>query len=77
MDALTDPRDEIAGADAGRVVEKALSKLAPEFRAVVFLRLVEGYDAVEVAELLQISEGTVHSRLSRARKQLIKFMAPG
>jgi RNA polymerase sigma-70 factor (ECF subfamily) len=77
MDGLTDPRDEMAGADAGQVVEKALSKLSPEFRAVVVLRLVEGYDAVEVAELLQISEGTVHSRLSRARKQLIKFMGPG
>mgnify|MGYP001829042655 CR=1 FL=1 len=76
MDSLTYPRDEIEGADARQLLEKALSKLAPDFRAVVVLRMVQGCDAAEVAKLLKISEGTVHSRLSRARKQMLKIMGP-
>lgn len=41
--------------------------LDPRERAVFVLRDVEGYTAREIAELLDIPEGTVHSRLRRAR----------
>lgn len=47
-----------------------LATLKPEFRSVAVLRLLHGYDTGEVASLLGISEGTVFSRLSRARAQL-------
>ena len=48
----------------------ALQKLNPDFRAVVVLRMLEGYSTKETAELLEIADGTVLSRLSRGMKQL-------
>lgn len=48
----------------------ALDTIAPEFRAVLMLIVVEGHSYQEVAELLEIPLGTVMSRLSRARNSL-------
>lgn len=53
-----------------QAVEYALMKLKPEFRAVAVLRLMQGLTVEEVSHLLQIPEGTVLSRLSRAKTQL-------
>lgn len=57
-------------ADAKEIVEIALGRLNPEFRAVVTLRLLQGYSTNETAEILNLPLGTVLSRLSRAREQL-------
>lgn len=51
-------------------LQKALQRLEPEFRAVVILRLVEGYTVKETAEILQLPPGTVASRLARAQQKL-------
>ncbi|MGF9563989.1 RNA polymerase sigma factor [Neorhizobium sp. JUb45] len=48
----------------------ALETLAPEFRAVLMLVVVEGHSYQEVADMLDIPLGTVMSRLSRARHAL-------
>lgn len=48
----------------------ALGQLEPAFRAVVTLRLVEGYSTDETSKMLDIPLGTVLSRLARAQKQL-------
>ncbi|MEM9305592.1 MAG: RNA polymerase sigma factor [Pseudomonadota bacterium] len=53
-----------------QLVAAALAALKPEFRSVAVLRLLHGYDSGEVASILGISDGTVFSRLSRARSQL-------
>ena len=47
-----------------------LNRLEPEFRAVVTLRLIEGYSTEETAAILGIPLGTVLSRLSRAQMKL-------
>jgi RNA polymerase sigma-70 factor (ECF subfamily) len=52
------------------VLEKSMERLDAGFRAVVVLRLIEGYSTRETAEILSVPEGTVLSRLSRAQKQL-------
>ncbi|HFA50764.1 MAG TPA: RNA polymerase sigma factor [Bacteroidetes bacterium] len=52
------------------LVQKALKILAPEFRAVVVLRMLDGYSVKEAAEILQLPEGTVASRLARGQKKL-------
>ncbi|MBA2339841.1 MAG: sigma-70 family RNA polymerase sigma factor [Pyrinomonadaceae bacterium] len=49
---------------------KALSKLKLPFREVIVLRDVEGLSYEEVAAALNISVGTVKSRLSRARTEM-------
>ncbi len=56
--------------DLKESVDYEISKLEPEFRLVVTLRMIEGYSTEETAEILAIPLGTVLSRLSRAQKKL-------
>lgn len=51
-------------------IEKAMDSLSPEHREIVLLREVQGMDYKEIAEILDISMGTVMSRLFYARKKL-------
>lgn len=51
-------------------VQKALLLLEPDFRAVVVLRLVDGYSVKETAEILRLPQGTVASRLARGQEKL-------
>ena len=55
-------------------IEKALVKLEPEFRAVVVVRLIDGYSVKEAAEILNLPIGTIASRLARGQKKLIAIM---
>ena len=48
----------------------AIMALKTDLRLVVVLHYVEGFQTMEVAEILKIPEGTVKSRLSRARAEL-------
>lgn len=59
------------------VLRKAINGLEPGQRDVILLHDVEGYSAFEVAEILDISAGTVKSRLHRARKRLQKVIPVG
>ncbi len=52
------------------LLERALGRLDPELRSAFLLREVEGLSYKEIAEALQIPEGTVGSRLNRARREL-------
>lgn len=53
-------------------VHAALLELNAEMRIVVILKDIEGLNYEEIAERLNCSQGTIASRLSRARKQLAK-----
>ena len=50
-------------------VRAALAQLSPEHRAVLVLRDMDGLGEAEVAAVLRIPEGTVKSRLHRARRE--------
>lgn len=52
------------------LLEQALARLDPDLRSVFLLREVEGLSYGELAEALGIPEGTVASRLNRARTEL-------
>lgn len=52
------------------VVEAALAGLPDGFREVVLLVDVDGLTYAEAAEVLQVPEGTVMSRLHRARTRI-------
>lgn len=56
------------------VVQIGLKELKPEYRVIIVLKDVEDHSYEEIAEILQISLGTVKSRLSRARKALKKIL---
>lgn len=49
---------------------KAIMELKPDLRLAIVLHYIEGFQTVEISGILKIPEGTVKSRLSRARKQL-------
>ena len=51
-------------------LERAIAGLSVEHRAVVVVRHLLGFSTAEAAVALEISEGTVKSRLSRALDQL-------
>lgn len=53
-----------------RVVKKAISTLPEKYRAPLVLRDVEGKSYDEIAQILSTSEGTVKSRINRARNFL-------
>ena len=52
------------------MVRAALGLLSDDHRSILVLREMDGYSYEEIAEILEISIGTVRSRLSRARNQL-------
>jgi RNA polymerase sigma-70 factor (ECF subfamily) len=52
----------------------AMDRLAPEFRDVLWLVIVEGFTYKEAAQMLDIPIGTVMSRLYRARRELRRFL---
>jgi DNA-directed RNA polymerase specialized sigma24 family protein len=51
---------------------ESISQMEQKFREVVLLYYFEGFKTREIARLLNIQEGTVKSRLSRARDKLKK-----
>ena len=62
--------DEIGKLADQSALSEAVSRLKPEFKEVVLLFYYQGFSVSEIAEMLQIAEGTVSSRLSRARERL-------
>jgi RNA polymerase sigma-70 factor (ECF subfamily) len=70
------PLDAVLDDEAQRVLDAALETLPAEQRAVFVLRAVEEMSYAEIAEALEISPGTVMSRLFRAREKLARAVAP-
>ena len=56
-----------------RDVERGLAQLSPELRSVLLLVCVEGMSYREVAQVLGVPEGTVMSRLHRARERMRRW----
>jgi RNA polymerase sigma-70 factor (ECF subfamily) len=57
------------------MIEEALAEVNPAFRAAVVLRDMEDLSYEEIAEILQVSLGTVKSRILRGREALRKALA--
>ncbi len=55
---------------AGRALWRSLARISPKLRAAIVLKEVEGLSYEEIAKVLDISLGTVKSRISRAREEL-------
>ena len=64
--------DEIGNVADKFSLAEAVSRLKPEFKEVVLLFYYQGFSVTEISDMLQIAEGTVSSRLSRAREKLQK-----
>ena len=58
-----------------QLAQEALDKLRGEYREVFVLRAIQGLSVQEVAEVLEVPEGTVKTHLHRARKQMIDYLS--
>jgi RNA polymerase sigma-70 factor (ECF subfamily) len=64
----------LAGREAAELLQAALQKLSPDLRETVILRDLEELEYREIAEVLNIPEGTVKSRLNRGRAELARIL---
>ncbi|MBE6704520.1 MAG: sigma-70 family RNA polymerase sigma factor [Ruminococcaceae bacterium] len=70
----TTPEDELLRKEKIQAVRNAVLELPEEQREVIVLREFQNMQYSEIAVMLGISEGTVKSRISRAREHLKKIL---
>jgi RNA polymerase sigma-70 factor (ECF subfamily) len=68
------PDGLVAGREASEILQAALQKLSPELRETVILRDLQELEYREIAQVLQVPEGTVKSRLNRGRAELARVL---
>lgn len=78
---IEDERVELPSAAASRheleaEVQRAISRLSPKMRVITVLRYLEALSYDQIAQTLQISIGTVKSRLARAHQALDRELTP-
>ena len=69
-DAGPSPFDYVFDQEKQALIEAALVRINPTFRAAVVLRDITDLSYEEIAEILQVSLGTVKSRILRGREAL-------
>ena len=75
---LPDTRASVGGADTDVFdVRRAMWKLTPEYREPLALQVLMGCTTQEIAEMLGLTQGTVLTRLHRARNQLREMLGMG
>jgi RNA polymerase sigma-70 factor (ECF subfamily) len=72
--ALADARTWLGGVIANDVLARALSQLRAEEREALYLSMVEGYSAKEIAELTGRSPGAVRTMVHRIRARMREYI---
>jgi RNA polymerase sigma-70 factor (ECF subfamily) len=70
VDPSASPEERLEQQELHAVVQEKLAELTPEHRAVLVLRDIQGLSYNEIATALELEDGTVRSRLHRARLEL-------
>lgn len=58
------------------VMERCIERLPPNYRTILVLRDVEGLSYEEIGEILKLPQGTVKSRMNRARLRFKELLEP-
>lgn len=69
-DSTDTPEEAAQRAERRAMVRRAIAALSENHRQILLLREVTGLSYEEIAAALELSPGTVRSRLARARKEL-------
>ena len=62
--------DEFSRRDDQQAMMAAINQLPATFKEVILLHYYQGMNIAEIAQMLELPEGTISSRLSRGRKKL-------
>jgi len=73
-DTADGPYETLQKNEVKRLFEDALGNLSDEHRSVIIMRDINGFEYEEIARILDISVGTVKSRISRARLALRRIL---
>ena len=76
MDNKTGPRTKARKQDCHKILLEGLDKIGCKYAEVIFMRYIDGLSRKEMADLLNIPEETVKTRLRRALEKL-KQLLPG
>ena len=74
-DAAPSPQEQLERQDTRQAVRAAMAALPAEFRQVLVLRYLQEMSYQEIAQALALPEGTVKSRINRAKGQLKALLA--
>jgi RNA polymerase sigma-70 factor (ECF subfamily) len=66
------PDEAAINQELGQMIRAEIARLPDYLRETLVLRDIEGFSYCEIAQLMHISEGTVKSRLFRARAQVMQ-----
>lgn len=69
--------DEIGKLTDQQELMGAINQLPATFKEVILLHYYQGYGITEIAEMMELPEGTISSRLSRGRKKLEQILKGG
>ncbi len=72
--SVSRPDSQLAGREASELLQTALGRLSPELRETIILRDLQDMEYREIANVLDIPEGTVKSRLNRGRAELARLL---
>ncbi len=68
------PHEAAAQKELAKMVQEALARVPMEMREAVILRDLQDMDYKQIAQVLEIPEGTVKSRISRGRAELARLL---
>lgn len=69
--------DEFSRRDDQQAMMAAINQLPATFKEVILLHYYQGMNISEIAQMLELPEGTISSRLSRGRKKLESILLKG
>lgn len=74
-DSLSEtPEERVLSLEKAEDVQKAINCLNEIYKAVIIMRDIDGYSYEEISDILNISVGTVKSRINRGREKLREML---
>lgn len=69
------PEDSAVRRETREIIAESMETLSPRHREIIVMREITGLSYTEIADILGVGEGTVKSRLARARLTLANILA--